>query len=55
MGAQAEMTKMRQGTKTRYFIGVSFKKFEKKETLKPQKEKTFSAPVQFQEKERIFN
>jgi len=42
------MTKMRQGTKTRYFIGVSFKKFEKKETVKPQKEKCFSASLQFQ-------
>jgi len=48
MGAQAEVTKMRQGTKTRYFIGVSFKKFEKKETVKPPKEKCFSASLQFQ-------
>jgi len=55
MGAQAEMTKMRQGTKTRYFIGVSFTKFEKKETVKPQKEKCFSASLQFQAKERIIN
>lgn len=50
MGAHAELTKMRQGTKTRYFIGVSFKAFEKKETFKPKKEKCFSASIQNKEK-----
>ena len=53
MGAHAELTKMRQGTKTRYFIGVSFKEFEKKETFKPKKEKCFSASIQNQEKGEI--